>query len=848
MNYKNPLWNRIDKELLPFVNKPARYTGNELHAINKPHSPQILKWALCFPEMYEIGMSYLGMKILYHLINSRKDCLAERAFMVWPDMEARLKELGIPLFSLESSTPLTEFDVLGFHLTYEMNHTALIAMLELAGIPIYSRDRDGSHPLVLAGGPSVINPEPVADFIDAFYIGDAEEAIFEIADSIKKAKDAGIDKGRILEDLAKIPGIYVPQFYQPEYDEKGKFKTIKSLKPGIPETIKIRSVPELKDDYYPGRPVVPFIETSQDHLSVEIMRGCVRGCRFCQAGYQYRPRRQREVNSLKSEITGSLSATGYDDVTLLSLSSTDFQNLDELLESICPVLSERKVGLGLPSLRPETITPELLNYISITRKSGLTLAPEAGTETLRKSLGKDITDEQVFSALETAVQAGWQTIKLYFMIGLPGETGDDIEGIASILRKVSYMARQASGKVNINVSISPYCPKSHTPWQWEGLASKEELEKKIEKIAKRVKKSNIKLKFRDLDLTLIEASISRGDRRIGEVIQNAYLKGARLDGWSEFFDVQRWLEAFEEAGIDITDYTGELNEDSPLPWDHIDKGISKEFLKKDNHDSKEGILPKTAFSRPGAEKQIKKGDDSFGRKAKRTVKRSTMPKGTYRLRVRYSIGPELRFLSHLDNIRTIFRAIRRSGIPVAFSEGFNPHQKISFGPPLPVGYSSDAEYFDMVLTEPLREEFIGNLSLAMPEFMKITGHKYYFAKPGSLVKQLNLATYEVELPQNCIIDNGKVESLLSDKRLRVIRTRLDDSKEVEAGEFIEDIRIFGDTLETDLLQTPDGHIKPDELLIFGLGLDPDDVKRLVIHRKNQHQKFGGRLIEPLDLV
>jgi radical SAM family uncharacterized protein len=597
LKYKNSLWDTINRDLLPFVNKPARYIGNELNITVKQHSPRLLKWALCFPEMYEIGMSYLGMKILYHLINGRKDCVAERAFMVWPDMESRMKELDVPLFSLETSTPLNDFDVLGFHLTYEMNHTALIAMLELAGVPAYSRDRDESYPLVLAGGPSVINPEPAADFVDAFYIGDAEEGIFEIIDTIKAAKETGIAREEVLEKLAGISGIYVPRFYNPEYDNDGKFSGITSLKPGIPETVKVRSVPELKDDYYPGKPVLPYIETSQDHLSVEIMRGCVRGCRFCQAGYQYRPRRQRNVDNLKSEIIGNLSATGYDDVTLLSLSSTDYQHLDGLLESICLLLSEKKVGLGLPSLRPETITPELLNFISMTRKSGLTLAPEAGTENLRKSLGKDITDEQVYSAIENAVQAGWQTIKLYFMIGLPGETNDDIEAISSILRKASFMARQGSAKVHINASISPYCPKSHTPWQWERLAPKEELEKKIEKIDKRIKKSNIRLKFRDLDLTLVEAAISRGDRRTGEAIYKAYLKGARLDGWSEFFDVQRWLEAFEEAGLNMADYTGVLDEDSPLPWDHIHKGISKEFKK--------GFFPKQHSAKRGRKTRSK---------------------------------------------------------------------------------------------------------------------------------------------------------------------------------------------------------------------------------------------------
>lgn len=848
MKYKNRLWNRIEQELLPFISKPARYIGNEQNAVFKSRKEGQLRIALCFPEMYEIGMSYLGMRILYNLINRRKDCVAERVFMVWPDTEDRMRETKIPLFSLESSTPLKEFDILGFHLTYEMNYTAILAMLELSGIGLYSKDRDKKEPIILAGGPSAINPEPVADFIDAFFIGEAEEAVHEITDSIIKSKDAGLDRENILEKLVDIPGVYVPRFYKPIYANDGKYERIEKLKPDIPEKIKIRSVPELKDEYYPKRPIIPYVEISQDHLAVEIMRGCVRGCRFCQAGYQYRPRRQRNVQSVKSEIINCVSATGYDDITLLSLSSTDFDGLSELLELTCPDLVERKVGLGLPSLRPETITPELLNYISTTRKPGLTIAPEAGTERLRKSLGKDITDEQIYAAVENAVSAGWQTIKFYFMIGLPGETAEDIEGIVSILRKASYIARQGSGRVNINVSISPFCPKSHTPWQWEELASKEDLERKFEKISKRVRKSNINLKFRNLDLTIVEAAISRGDRKTGEAIYNAYKKGSRLDGWSELFNAQRWYEAFDEAGLNINDYTGSIDEDAALPWDHIDKGISKEFFKKENRDSREGIPPKTAFSGKSEVQRPSGPDGGFGRKVKRAAKPSTTPKGTYRLRIRYSIGPELRFLSHLDNIRTIFRAIRRGEIPVAYSEGFNPHQKVSFGPPLPVGYTSEAEYFDMVLTEPFREEFLKNLERSFPEYMKILGHKYYFAKPGSLVKQLNFARYEIPIPDGSKIEMKNISTLLDNKKLTVVRTRENMTKEVEAGRFIENIELAGDILLADISQTPDGHIKPDEILIFGLGLDPDTVKPLMIHRKSQFQKFGGRLIDPLDLV
>ncbi|UCC79500.1 MAG: TIGR03960 family B12-binding radical SAM protein [Candidatus Zixiibacteriota bacterium] len=848
MKHKNKLWNRIERELLPFISKPARYIGNEQNAIYKPHKKEQLKIALCFPEMYEIGMSYLGMKILYNLINRREDCVAERVFMIWPDMESRMRELKIPLFSLESSTSLREFDILGFHLTYEMNYTAILAMLDLSGIELYSKDRNEKDPIILAGGPSTINPEPVVDFIDAFFIGEAEEAVHEIIDSIMKSKDSGLDRETILERLADIPGVYVPRFYRPVYANDGRFERIEKHNPDTPEKIKIRSVPELRDEYYPARPIIPYIEISQDHLAVEIMRGCVRGCRFCQAGYQYRPRRQRDVQAVKSEIINAASVTGYDDVTLLSLSSTDFDGLSELLELTCPVLAEKKVGLGLPSLRPETITPELLSYISTTRKPGLTIAPEAGTERLRKSLGKDISDEQIYAAVENAINAGWKTIKFYFMIGLPGETTEDIEGIVTILRKVSYLARQGPGRVNINVSISPFCPKSHTPWQWEELASKEELERKIEKISKRSKKSNINLKFRDLDLTLIEAAISRGDRRTGQVIYNAYKKGSRLDGWSELFDAQRWHQAFDEVGLNISDYTGSIDEDAALPWDHIDKGISKEFLKKENRDSRDGIPPKTAFSGKSETRPPTGPDNAFGRKTRRAAKPSTAPKGTYRLRIRYSIGPELRFLSHLDNIRTIFRAIRRGEIPVAYSEGYNPHQKVSFGPPLPVGYISEAEYFDMVLTEPFREEFLKNLERSFPEYIKILGHKYYFAKPGSLVKQLNFARYEIPIPEGSKIERKDITALLNNKKLTVVRIRENMTKEVEAGKFIENIELAGDTLTAEISQTPDGHIKPDEILIFGLGFNPDAVKPLMIHRKSQFQKFGGRLIDPLDLV
>jgi radical SAM family uncharacterized protein/radical SAM-linked protein len=701
--------------------------------------------------------------------------------------------------------------------------------------------------LILAGGPSMMNPEPMAEFIDVFFIGDAEEAIHEIIDSIKESRAQDINREGTLLRLAQIPGVYVPRFYRASYDDIGRFHALEKLHPYVPDKIKVRSALELKPEYYPDRPIVPFIETAHDHLAIEIMRGCVRGCRFCQAGYQYRPRRQRPVDEIAAHIFEGLSATGYDGVTLLSLSSTDYDHLSELLTKISPKLTEQRVGLGLPSIRPETVSSNILDLLSSARKSGLTLAPEAGTERLRYVLGKKISDADIFSAFEKALSSGWQTFKLYFMIGLPTETDEDIEGTVTLLRRLSYIVRQGKGR-NINVALSPFNPKSHTPWQWEKQVGKEKLQKKVDKINAGIRKQNITVKYRSFDLALIEGVLGRGDRRLGQVIDTAYRRGARLDGWSEWFDPQRWYDSFAEAGIDPAFYTEGIDTDAPLPWDHIDKGISKEYLKKDNAKSKEGIVPITAFDRKVADKSRSEiADEGFGRKPRRIIKQ-TAPVGTFKVRIKYSRGPELRFLSHLDTIRALYRAFRRAELPLAYSEGYHPHIKVSFGQPLPLGFTSDAEYLDLFLSQPYREEFIARLIATLPLGLAIERHKHFYANTSSLSKQLNLARYEIPPIEGIEFDPVRSQEIASQKSLEVTRVKEGIKKQLDAGEFLQDVTVEGGRLIIDVWQLPEGHIKPEEILIFGLGINPELVKTLTINRKSQFHKSGMRLIEPMDLV
>ena len=594
----------LSDDILLKVEKPARYLGNEYNAVYKDPKKVDIRFAMCFPDVYEIGMSYLGIQIIYDMLNQREDTYCERLYSPWMDLDAIMRERHIPLFALESQDAVKDFDFLAMTLQYEMCYTNVLQILDLSQIPLKSKDRTLEHPFVIGGGPCAYNPEPLAEFFDIFYIGEGETVYNELMDCYKIWKKKGGTRKEFLVEAAKIPGLYVPSLYAVTYHEDGTIQSFEPLEPGIPTKIKKQVVTDLSHTYYPSKPVVPFIKVTQDRVVLEIQRGCIRGCRFCQAGAVYRPNRERDLEFLKKYAHDMLTSTGHEEISLSSLSSSDYSRLEELTTYLIQEFGVKKrVNISLPSLRIDAFSLDVMSQVQDVKKSSLTFAPEAGSQRMRDVINKGLTEEDIFSGAMEAFNGGWNRVKLYFMLGLPGETYEDIEGIAKLSNDIAALYytipkdKRPGARVDVVSSTSFFVPKPFTPFQWVAQNTTEQFKDKQHFLSRKMKeqlnRKSMRYNWHDFDLTALEGFLARGDRKVGEVIYKAYKKGCMFDSWSEYFYYDRWLEAMDECGIDASFYTGRTREyDEILPWDFIDAGVTKEFLWREYVQSqKETVTP-----------------------------------------------------------------------------------------------------------------------------------------------------------------------------------------------------------------------------------------------------------------
>lgn len=714
--------------MLPLVQHPSHYLGTEFNALKKDPQTIRLRLALAFPDLYEVGMSHLGIQILYHIFNTRKGIAAERVFAPGRDLEARMRAIGAPLCSLETSTPLSAFDIIGFSLLYELNFTNILTMLELSGQPFRARERDASHPLIIAGGPCMFNPEPLADFFDAIVIGDGEEVVLELAEAWLKWKDSGGDRGQILKRWSELRGVYVPSFFEADGGPNGFQVTT----PRFSEytTVHKAIVSDLNQVSYPDRPVVPFGRPIHDRLSLEISRGCTRGCRFCQAGMIYRPVRERAPDTALSLAERSLVNTGYDDISLLSLSTGDYSAIHMLMEGLMDRCEPEKIAVSLPSLRVGSLTEDLMAQIKRVRKTGFTVAPEAGSQRLREVINKNISEKDLEETVESAFGLGWQLIKLYFMIGLPTEREEDLDAIVKLVKRLQK-ARGGKGRNRrITVSVSTFIPKAHTPFQWCSQMSVDESREKIHLLRRNLRDRDLRFKWQNPEMSLLEGLWARGDRRLSGLLIKAYEMGCRFDGWSDQFEYRRWQEAVEVCGVDVDFYTMRSRDISePLPWDHIDCGVSKGFLRQEWERALKG--QQTPDCRHGdcqlcglCDFEVIKPVIFETHEAVRAGRgiRAGEEEGPYKkLRVSYAKRGPARHFGHLELVKIFVRAIRRARIPLRFSEGFHPAPKIAFECALPVGTESLEEHFTIqVPLHVSRETIPDRVNPQLPEGLTVT--------------------------------------------------------------------------------------------------------------------------------
>jgi radical SAM family uncharacterized protein/radical SAM-linked protein len=852
-------------EILPRVEKPSRYLGNELNTVRKERRPGDLRFALAFPDLYDVGLSNLGILILYNILNGMDGVVAERSYAPGMDLEMQLRQRGLPIFSWETKTPLAEFDAIGFSIQYELAATNILTMLDLAGIPLRAEDRRDRDPIVFAGGPCVYHPEPFSRFIDAFVIGDGEEAVVGVANVVKETR--GMPRHQRLEALTEVPGVYVPLLYPTVLGADGTI-----LPDPAGRKIKKAMIRNLNEQAFPTSYIVPFTQQVHDRVSMEVLRGCTQGCRFCQAGMTYRPVRERSLETVERLLEETIAKTGYDEISLSSLSTCDYSKVNHLVENSVQALTPKGVSVTLPSIRTDSFSVDLSDMVATAKKSGITFAPEAATPRLRALIDKWIPDEELLSTTGQVYERGWNKVKLYFMIGHPTETDEDVHAIADLAKRVLAGGRKHCSGAMVNVGVSTFVPKPFTPFQWERQIDMEETRHKQRILREGMNVRGIRFRPHEAENSWLEGIVSRGDRSVGELFELAWKEGCRLDGWSEHFDFRKWERAVEKWGKDPSHLLRERDVNEPLPWDHIDIFIEKKFFQRDLEKAKTAALEAalTSDCRNGCHvcgvihedkalcatmiKTYKKGrKEELDWKPKPPPKTIWEEPDTGRMRFRFVKGDDVRLLSHLELQNSMQRTLRRANVPTAYSNGFSPHMRLAFGDALPVGVSSEGEYGDVRLRGEIDPEaFVRTVNEVVPAGVRILAATRVELGAPSLTSRVDSARYRVDLSA-LDVTTDDVRARVADFEARdawnvekrVKKKRADKIIRYDLKEIVREIQVLdGDApgLEVVIGRRGGNLARPKELLQALFDLDADGVLDVRVHKLDSFVEFDGRQV------